>query len=110
MSSEIDTGRSPWVHARQAQLEADLVRAWRNDPIAQAEMLAENAPSDNGDVQMAATYPRHEMAQARTDERKEVLSGEPGGSRTRDHRIKRGKPRLARDMPGYVLRHLANRP
>ena len=30
---------APWVQARQAQLEADLARAWRNDPIAQAELL-----------------------------------------------------------------------
>jgi hypothetical protein len=29
---------APWVQARQAQLEADVARAWRNDPIAQAEM------------------------------------------------------------------------
>ena len=30
---------APWLQARQAQLEADLVRAWLNDPIAQAEMF-----------------------------------------------------------------------
>jgi integrase len=30
---------APWVHARQAQLEADLERAWRRDPVAQAEQL-----------------------------------------------------------------------
>jgi hypothetical protein len=27
------------VHARQAQLEADLTGAWRRDPVAQAEEL-----------------------------------------------------------------------
>jgi integrase len=30
---------APWVQARQAQLESDRVGAWRNDPVAQAEML-----------------------------------------------------------------------
>ena len=30
---------APWVQARQTQLEADLVRVWRKDPLAQAEML-----------------------------------------------------------------------
>src|SRR5271157_379848 len=29
---------APWVQARQVQLEADVTRAWRNDPIAQVEM------------------------------------------------------------------------
>lgn len=52
---------TPWVLARQTQLEADLVRAWRNDPIAQAQMLRGDMVSqDRGDVRMAATYPRHE--------------------------------------------------
>ena len=52
---------APWVQARQAQLEADLVRAWRNDPIAQAEMLRGATVSQDGPRQrMAATYPRHE--------------------------------------------------
>ena len=39
---------APWVQARQAQLEADLVRAWRNDPIAQAEMLRGATVSQDG--------------------------------------------------------------
>ena len=52
---------APWVQARQAQLEADLVRAWRNDPIAQAEMLRGGTASQDGrGLQMVATYPRHE--------------------------------------------------
>jgi len=25
---------APWVHARQAQLEADVKRAWNEDPVA----------------------------------------------------------------------------
>jgi integrase len=28
---------APWVHTRQAQLEADVSRAWREDPVVQAE-------------------------------------------------------------------------
>jgi len=56
---------SPWVQARQAQLESDLVRAWRNDPIAQAEMLrGDTASQDREGVRMAATYPRHEKSTA----------------------------------------------
>jgi hypothetical protein len=56
---------SPWVQARQAQLESDLVRAWRNDPIAQAEMLRGDTASEDGrGLQMAATYPRHEKGDA----------------------------------------------
>jgi hypothetical protein len=31
---------APWVQARQTQLEADVMRAWRSDPIGQVEMLA----------------------------------------------------------------------
>jgi integrase len=51
---------APWVQARQEQLESDLVRAWRNDPIAQAEVLCGNTASqDRGGVRMVATYPRH---------------------------------------------------
>ena len=43
------------------QLEADVARAWRNDPIAQVEMLkADTAPIDAAPQRMAATYPRHE--------------------------------------------------
>lgn len=52
---------APWVQARQAQLESDLARAWRNDPIAQMEMLrGDMAIKDKSVVQMEATYPRHE--------------------------------------------------
>jgi len=56
---------APWVEARQAQLEKDLVRAWRNDPIAQAEMLRANtAAQDDGVLRRAATYQRHEKGMA----------------------------------------------
>jgi integrase len=52
---------APWVRARQEQLESDLARAWRNDPIARAEMLRQDmAIKDTSAVQMAATRPRHE--------------------------------------------------
>jgi integrase len=52
---------APWVRARQEQLESDLVRAWKNDPIAQREMLrGDTAPRDSASVRMVATYPRHE--------------------------------------------------
>jgi integrase/recombinase XerD len=52
---------APWVEARQTQLESDLVRAWRNDPIAQREMLrGDTALQDGATQRMAATYPRHE--------------------------------------------------
>jgi len=56
---------APWVQARQAQLEADVARAWRNDPVAQAEMLRGDMPiNDTSAVRMAATYPRHEKGEA----------------------------------------------
>ncbi len=56
---------APWVQARQAQLESDLVRAWRNDPIAQAETLRSETASQGGPhLRMAATYPRHEKGEA----------------------------------------------
>jgi integrase/recombinase XerD len=56
---------APWVRARQEQMEADLVRAWRNDPIAQAEMLrGDTAAQDRGALRMVATYPRHEKTEA----------------------------------------------
>ncbi len=56
---------APWVHARQAQLEADLERVWRKDPLAHAEMLRyDTAIKDTSAVQMAATYPRHEKGGA----------------------------------------------
>jgi integrase/recombinase XerD len=47
---------APRVQARQAQLESDLVRAWRNDPIAQVEMLrGDTALQDGARQRMAAT-------------------------------------------------------
>jgi hypothetical protein len=56
---------APWVQARQNQLEAGLVRAWRNDPIAQKELLRnEIGGNDSGTLQMAATYQRHENGKA----------------------------------------------
>jgi integrase/recombinase XerD len=56
---------APWVPARQAQLESGLVRAWRNDPIAQMEILRGNgAPQKDTSQRMAATYPRHEKNHA----------------------------------------------
>ena len=56
---------APWIQARQAQLEADVARVWRNDPIAQAEMLRGDTASEEGARQrMAATYPRHEKGNA----------------------------------------------
>jgi integrase/recombinase XerD len=36
---------APWVHARQAQLEADLARVWRKDPLAQQAMLQPDSAS-----------------------------------------------------------------
>ena len=52
---------APWIEARQTQLEADVARVWRNDPVAQAEILrAETASQDGSSQRMAATYPRHE--------------------------------------------------
>ena len=34
---------APWVQALQNQLEADVMRAWRNDPLAQKELLRSDA-------------------------------------------------------------------
>jgi len=52
---------APWVHARQAQLESDLARPWRNDPIAQMEMLRSDTNSrDSVSQRTAATNPRHD--------------------------------------------------
>ena len=51
---------APWVQARQAQLEADLERVWRKDPLVQADMLHRDPPIPDTSVRMAATYPRHE--------------------------------------------------
>jgi hypothetical protein len=56
---------APWVQARQAQLETDLMRAWRNDPIAQRETLRGAMDANQGGgLQMPATYPRHEKGEA----------------------------------------------
>jgi integrase len=56
---------APWVQARQAQLESDLVRAWKNDPIVQRESLrGDTASQDRWGVRMVATYPRHEKGEA----------------------------------------------
>jgi integrase/recombinase XerD len=56
---------SPWVQARQAQLEADVARVWRHDPIAQVEMLRGDTTSqDDARQRIAATYPRHEKDEA----------------------------------------------
>lgn len=51
---------APWIQERQAQAEADVARAWRDDPIAQAEGLRRDTGSNEGASQrMAATYSRH---------------------------------------------------
>lgn len=51
---------APWVQARQTQLEADLGRVWRKDPLFEAKMLGDTAIQDTRAVRMAATYPRHQ--------------------------------------------------
>jgi hypothetical protein len=64
---------APWVQARQTQLESDLVRVWRNDPIAQAEELRGQTSSQAGKSQRtAATYPRHETGRPLTNGKNEV--------------------------------------
>ncbi len=56
---------APWVQARQSQLEADLTRALRNDPIAQQETLRSAMNPANGtSLQMAAKYLRHQKGSA----------------------------------------------
>jgi integrase len=55
---------APWVQSRQAQLEADLERVWRKDPLAQAQMLGDTAIQDTPALQMVATYSRHEKGRA----------------------------------------------
>ena len=62
---------SPWVKARQEQLEADVTRTWGNDPIAQAEMLrsdtepmVETALPGDLAQRMAATPQRHKRGYA----------------------------------------------
>jgi hypothetical protein len=51
---------APWVQARQAQLEADLERVWRKDPLVQAEILHCDTAVQDTPVRMVATYSRHE--------------------------------------------------
>jgi hypothetical protein len=53
---------APWVQARQNQLESDLTRAWRNDPVAQAETLRSDTagrqrPANGSDI--SATRKRY---------------------------------------------------
>ena len=56
---------APWVKSRQDQLEADLARVWRKDPLAQKAMLnGDMAIPDTATVQIAATYSRHEKTVA----------------------------------------------
>jgi integrase len=57
---------APWVQARQAQLESDLQRVWRHDPLMQADFLrSDTAIHDGPALKMAATYPRHDHNAAR---------------------------------------------
>jgi integrase len=46
---------APWVRSRQAQLEADLERVRRKDPLAQAQMLGDTAIQDTRALQIVAT-------------------------------------------------------
>jgi len=39
---------SPWVQARQAQLEADVTRVWNKDPILLAETLRGDTATHDG--------------------------------------------------------------
>jgi hypothetical protein len=51
--------------ARQVRLDAGVRRAWRNDLIAQVEMLkSDTAVEDRTSLRMAATYPRHEKGES----------------------------------------------
>ena len=53
------------VRARQEQIESDLVRACRNDPIILAEMLrGDIARLDTAPRNRVATDPRHEAGKA----------------------------------------------
>jgi integrase/recombinase XerD len=55
---------APWVQARQTQLEADLMQVWRDDPLAQTELLrGDLALQDAATVKMIATYSRHKTGQ-----------------------------------------------
>ena len=56
---------TPLGSARQEQLEADLTRAWRKDPLPQKAMPnGGTAILDPAGVQMAATHLRHEKGAA----------------------------------------------
>jgi hypothetical protein len=56
---------APWVLARQVQLEADLERVWKEDPLVQAHMLSgDTALADTPVLRMPATYQRHENGKA----------------------------------------------
>jgi len=56
---------TPWVSARQEQLESDLMRVWRDDPLAQAAILdGDTAHRDTSVQNGVATYPRHEIGKA----------------------------------------------
>ena len=54
---------APWVQARQAQLEADLERVWRKDPLVQADLLDRDTAIQGTGVRMLATYSRHEKGE-----------------------------------------------
>jgi integrase len=55
---------APWVQSRQAQLEADLMQVWRDDPLAQAAMLGGDTAHLDTPVQNGvATYSRHERGE-----------------------------------------------
>ena len=56
---------APWVHARQAQLEADVERAWQQDPIL--------SPRVKG------TYKVHGSSARKYMQYKEIVAMEAGG-------------------------------
>jgi hypothetical protein len=52
---------APWVLVRQVQLDADLERVWKKDPLVQAYMLnGDMAIVDTPVLQMPVTSQRHE--------------------------------------------------
>jgi hypothetical protein len=65
---------SPWIRDRQEQLEADLERSWAADPVVLAA------------TKVHQRYTRKRRASIETKQAR--YFGEPGGTRTRDHRIK----------------------
>jgi integrase len=46
---------APWVHSRQAQLEADLTRVWNKDPLAQKAILQGPPAATNSAVPQPVT-------------------------------------------------------